>query len=416
MDNSSITMIISLFILLMGSAYFSATETAFSSLNKIRLKHLANNGDEKAGKTLMLADDYDRVLSTILIGNNILNIAAASLSTVIFSKHFGDAGLTLSTIVMTVLVLIFGEITPKSLAKEAPESFAMAATPILKISIFILTPLNIFFACWKKYLSTIINVKNDRSITEEELITIVEEATHGGGIERQEGELIRSAIEFNDLDVADVLTPRVNMTAVAINEEKAKIRDVFLESGYSRLPVFETSVDNIVGVINQKDFHNYVLHTEVSLDKIIKPAVYAANSLKISKLLKILQQDKAHIAIVPDEYGGTLGIVTLEDILEELVGEIWDEHDEVVRDFEKIADNKYIVSSNASLYKMLQLFKINCDLSINSVSGWITYEMGKIPSEGEFFFFQTLQITILEADLKRVNKILVQVTERKEKE
>lgn len=411
MESSSISMIIILVVLTTMSAYFSATETAFSSLNRIRLKNLANNGNKRAIMTLALSEDYDRMLSTILIGNNIVNIASASLATVIFVKYFPEAGVTISTVVMTIVVLIFGEISPKSLAKEAPENFAMLSAPILKLFIIILAPLNYFFMIWKKVLSKIFKVKEDRSITEEELITIVEEAQQEGGINAQEGELIRSAIEFNDLDVTDVLTPRVDIVAISENEDKHKIAEIFKESAFSRLPVYKETVDTIIGVINQKDFHNYISHTELAIESIMKPVVYTTSSMKISKLLKMLQQTKTHIAVVMDEYGGTKGIATLEDIIEELVGEIWDEHDEIINDFEKIADNQYKISCSANLSKMFDLFHINKEFDMNTVSGWVTHELDRIPNVGDSFTFENLHITVTKTDFRRVLEIIVEVDE-----
>lgn len=411
MESSSISMIIILVVLTTMSAYFSATETAFSSLNRIRLKNLANNGNKRAIMTLALSEDYDRMLSTILIGNNIVNIASASLATVIFVKYFPEAGVTISTVVMTIVVLIFGEISPKSLAKEAPENFAMLSAPILKLFIIILAPLNYFFMIWKKVLSKIFKVKEDRSITEEELITIVEEAQQEGGINAQEGELIRSAIEFNDLDVTDVLTPRVDIVAISENEDKHKIAEIFKESAFSRLPVYKETVDTIIGVINQKDFHNYISHTELAIESIMKPVVYTTSSMKISKLLKMLQQTKTHIAVVMDEYGGTKGIATLEDIIEELVGEIWDEHDEIINDFEKIADNQYKISCSANLSKMFDLFHINKEFDMNTVSGWVTHELDRIPNVGDSFTFENLHIIVTKTGFRRVLEIIVEVDE-----
>ncbi len=414
MDNRNITLIIVLFILILMSGFFSATETAYSSLNRIRLKNLASSGDKRALLTLSLVENYDKLLSTILIGNNIVNIFSASLSTIIFVSYFGDAGITISTIVMTILVLIFGEISPKTLAKEAPETFAMISAPIIKFLIILLTPLNFFFTLWQNLISKIFKVRNDRSITEEELITIVKEAEEEGGIDAQEGELIRSAIEFNDLDVTDVLTPRVDVVAVSNNDTKEKISQVFFESGYSRIPVFNETIDDIIGVINQKDFHNYVSHRNTPIETIIKPTVYTTNSMKISKLLKLLQQSKSHIAVITDEYGGTLGIVTLEDIIEELVGEIWDEHDEVINEFEKIDDHKYKISCNANLDKMFELFNIKKELDISSVSGWVTYELGKIPNVGDSFDYENMHVTVSKTDHRRVLEIVVVVDESNE--
>ncbi len=409
MGSSSISLVIIMVLLILMSAYFSATETAFSSLNRIRLKNLANSGNKRAVQTLALAEDYDRVLSTILIGNNIVNIALASLATVFFVGHFGDAGITISTIAITVLVLIFGEISPKSLAKEAPESYAMFSTPILRILILILTPVNFLFMQWKNLLSRIFKFRDSRSISEEELITLVEEAEQDGGIGAQESELIRSAIEFNELRVSDILTPRVDIHAITETEDKEKVALKFRHTEFSRLPVFRDTIDNIIGVINQKDFHNHVMNDECPLDGIVKPVIYVSNSMKIYKLLKLLQQTKSHIAVVTDEYGGTLGIVTLEDILEELVGEIWDEHDEVINEFERLSDNEYRISCSANLDKMFDLFDIKHEIDITTVSGWVTHELGKIPDEGDHFTFENLTVTVTKTDYRRVIEILVTI-------
>lgn len=411
MNNNTITMIIVLIILIMMSGFFSATETAFSSLNKIRIKNLSNNGNKKAQLTLDLVENYEKVLSTILIGNNIVNIISASLSTIIFVNYFGDAGITISTIVMTILVLIFGEISPKSLAKEAPENFAMFSASILKVLIVLFTPLNFLFLLWQDFITNVFKISSDRSITEEELITIVNEAEEDGGIDAQEGELIRSAIEFNDLIVTDVLTPRVDIAAISSLDSKEKISNVFLETGYSRLPVYLETIDNIIGVITHKDFFNYVIEKELPLDFAIKPTIYTTNTMKISKLLKLLQQSKSHMAIITDEYGGTLGIVTMEDIIEELVGEIWDEHDEVVNEFVKVGDHKYKISCKANLDKMFELFNLKSELDITTVSGWVTYELGKIPNVGDNFTYENLHITVSKTDHRRVLEILVEVSE-----
>lgn len=409
MNNNTLTLSIILILLIIMSGFFSATETAFSSLNKIRLKNLANNGNKKSQMTLELVESYDKVLSTILIGNNIVNIISASLSTIIFVNAFGDAGITISTIVMTILVLIFGEISPKSLAKESPESFAMFSAPILKFLIFLFAPLNFLFILWQNFITSFFKISSDRSITEEELITIVKEAEEDGGIDAQEGELIRSAIEFNDLIVTDVLTPRVDLAAISSKDDNETISNIFLQTGFSRLPVYSESIDNIIGIINHKDYFNYVLEKKLPLNSAIKPTLYTTSTMKISKLLKLLQQAKSHMAIITDEYGGTLGIVTMEDIIEELVGEIWDEHDEVVNEFIKVGEHQYKISCKANLDKMFELFNLKNELDITTVSGWVTYELGKIPNVGDNFTYENLHITVSKTDHRRVLEILVEV-------
>ncbi len=409
MDNNFVMVIVIAFLILM-SAYFSATETAFSSLSRIRMKNLANSGSKKAKNTLDLAENYDTVLSTILIGNNIVNILSTSLATVFFTNIFGNSGVTISTVVMTILVLTFGEISPKSLAKEAPESFAIFSTPILGFFVMILRPLNYIFGLWKNLLSKFVKISREEKFTEDELLTIIDEAQNEGGINQQKGELIRSAIEFNDLDVRDVLTPRVDVVAVDIEFDNDQIDTLFTESGYSRLPVYKDNIDNIIGVLHEKNFNIYLREGDKeSLVNILKPVIFVTPTMKISRLLKLLQQYKTHMAIITDEYGGTVGVVTLEDILEELVGEIWDEHDEIVEEFVKLGENEYRISCSANIDKMFDLFDIDEDYDANTVSGFVIQELGKIPEEGDHFIYENLSITVTKTDSQRVLEIHVKV-------
>ena len=405
MESDSISLIIIIACIVM-SAYFSATETAFSSLNRIRVKNMADKGNRRARLVMELSENYDSLLSTILIGNNIVNIASASLATVLFVKLLGDeAGPSVSTLVTTVVVLIFGEISPKSIAKESPEKFAMFSAPILNVLKIVLTPFNFLFGQWKKLLSMIFKGDGDRSITEEELLTIVEEAEEEGGIDEQESELIRSAIEFSELEAEDILTPRIDVTGVSRKNSKEEIAEIFSETGYSRLPVYEESIDHIIGIISQKDFHNKVYHTEAEVASIIRPVLFIAKNKKIDKLLKELQQKKSHMAVVVDEFGGTVGIVTLEDILEELVGDIWDEHDDVVQEIEKINEWEYLVLGNTNLEKLFELLEKEIESEVVTVSGWVMNMLGRIPEKGDVFTYENLQVSVLKMDGKRVEKI-----------
>lgn len=406
MNNESVFLIFLLAGLISMSAYFSATETAFSTINRIRLKNMVGNGSRKAKLVLELAEDYDRILSTILIGNNIVNIASASIATVIFVKRFGDSGVTISTIVMTLLILIFAEISPKSLAREAPESFAMFSAPILKFFMVLLLPLNILFSLWKKLLSKIVKVSESRGITEEELITMVEEATQDGEIEQHEGELIRNAIEFNDLEVSDVLTPRIELTAVSENDTIERIHFLFAESEYSRLPVYRDSIYNIIGVIHLKDFFQ---RASDDLADIIKPVLHTTETEKISRLLPLLQEQKCHLAVVADEYGGTMGIVTLEDIVEEIVGEIWDEHDEVIKDFEQADEYSYLVNGNASVKKLFRILGISQTANTATVNGWVTKQLGHWPDIGDSFIFENIKVEVLDVKSRKTKQIKVSV-------
>ncbi|HPG43330.1 MAG TPA: hemolysin family protein, partial [Acholeplasmataceae bacterium] len=320
MTEEVIIQIIIIACLIMLSAFFSATEIAFSSLNQIKLKNMIQNKNKRAEHTLRLAEDFDRILTTILVGNNIVNILSASLATVIFVKYWGDLGVTLSTAVMTVLVLIFGEIAPKSIAKKIPEKFAMAITPILQFFIWILYPFAIIFTGIQKLINRGFKETEGPSITEEELLTYVTEVENEGGINENEGELIRNVIDFDDLRIEEIFTPRVNIISIEKDEDIKEIIRKFKHSGYSRIPVFEESIDNIIGIINHKDFYNKVVLDKKPLDSIIKPPVFVTEYMKVSNLLDLLQENKAHMAIVKDEFGGTLGLVTMEDILEEIVG------------------------------------------------------------------------------------------------
>ena len=409
MENNITTLTVILIILIVLSAYFSAAETSFSAINRIRLKNMASSGNKRAQETLNLADEYDSLLSTILIGNNIVNIASASIATVIFTHYYGTAGVALSTIFLTIIILIFGEISPKSLAKESPEKFAMFATPFLRILIWILTPINLFFVYWKKFLSKIFKVTDNHTITEEELITIIDEAQKEGGINEEEGSLIRSAVEFNELEVSDVLTPRVNIIAVEINADDEKINQLFMESGYSRLPIYEGHIDNIIGVLLEKNFHHYLYskNDNKSLKDIILPVTWVYESFKLPNLLKLLQNNQSHMAVITDEYGGTKGIVTLEDIIEEIVGEIWDEHDEITQEIIKINDYEYLIDGSTNLDKVFELFNLDIDHDVNTIGGFVIDNMGKIPSKGETFNFENLQITIKKTDHRRVLEVLV---------
>ncbi|MDU7030599.1 HlyC/CorC family transporter [Robinsoniella peoriensis] len=407
MDSNSVSLIIIVICIIM-SAYFSATETAFSSLNRIRIKNMAEKGNKKAALVLKLSQDYDRLLSTILIGNNIVNIASASLATVLFVKLLGeDLGASISTIVTTIVVLIFGEVSPKSIAKESPEKFAMFSATILNCFVWILTPFNFLFRQWKKLLSKMFKNSEDRTITEEELLTIVDEAEQEGGIDEQESTLIRSAIEFTEIEAIDIFTPRVDVVGIPLDAAKEEIAGVFARTGYSRLPVYEEDIDHIEGIVYQKDFHNHIYHTEQELAAIIRPALYTTKNKKIGILLKELQAAKSHIAVVIDEFGGTVGIVTLEDILEELVGEIWDEHDKVVYEMEQTGQDEYVVIGCMNVEKLFEELDMEQEFEVVSVSGWVMEELDRIPKEGDCFSYKNLEITVLQMKERRVEKVRV---------
>lgn len=410
---SSIVIIIILIIL---SAYFSATETAFTSINRIKIKNMANDGDKRAKRVLELSEVYEKVLSTILIGNNIVNIAMTAVSTVLFIELYGQYGATISTIVVTVVVLIFGEISPKSLAKEEPEKFAMFAEPTIRLCMILLTPINFIFSKWKVFITRIFKVGGENTITGEEIKTIVEEAEVIGGIEAGQSELIQNAIEFNDLRAEDVLTPRVEMKAIDLDMTEKEVADIFKKTGFSRLPVYEGDMDKILGVLNQKDFHNYIIGNSKSISDFVKPVPFVAGTMKIATLLKKLQIMKAHIAIIVDEYGGTEGLVTMEDIIEELVGDIYDEHDAIMsQEVTLLQNGSYRVMCNANVTKIFDFFGIDEELDVNTVNGWVILQIDKLPEKGDSFEVKygnkDIKVRVTKANSKRALEINLMIKE-----
>ena len=409
-----LTQILLLVFLVLMSAYFSATETSFSTLNKNRLKAMAEKGNRRAALTARMAENYDAVLSTILVGNNIVNIAAASIATVLFINLLGDIGATVSTVVITVAVLIFGEITPKSIAKDHPEAFAMFSAPFLRLLQWILTPINFLFTQWKKLTSLIFRGKNEEKISQEELLLFVDEVEQEGSIADTDGDLLRNAIEFTGRRAEDILTHRVDLEAVSKDSSKEEIARRFSETKFSRLLVYEESIDKIVGVIHQKDFYTGAGISPLPLERIMTPPIFVPKSEKINELLKLLQVNKSHVAVVLDEYGGTLGIVTMEDILEELVGEIWDEHDEVIETFRKVEEDVFSVDCSVDLDEFCLFFDIKPESEVVSLSGWVTEQLGKIPTAGDTFAFENLEITVDQMDTHRVAFITVHRLEKSE--
>ena len=407
-DGSILLQFAALAFLILCSAYFSSSETAFLSVNKIKLKSEADEGDKGAKRVLAVAENYDKMLSTILIGNNIVNIVATSLSTVLFISLISseDIAVTVSTVVMTVAVLIFGEITPKTLAKRSPESFARFSAPILSLLSVLLTPLVGIFNLWQNFISGFFGGDGEDTVTEQELLTMVEEATEDGEIDEQEGELIKNAVKFYELDVTDILTPRVDMVAADVKLEKERVLDMFADSGFSRLPVFENTLDNILGVIYQKDLY---ADEDSGWKELIRPATFVFAGMKISRLLKLFQESKSHMVIVQDEYGGTEGVVTLEDVLEELVGEIYDEHDDARVEFRQINDTIYIVDGAAGVDDFFETFELDDEPvdDITTVGGFAAHQLGKIPSEGESFDFEHIRVVVTRVDMNRVQEVKV---------
>ena len=390
------------------SAYCSATETAFSSANTTRLRTLAEKGSGNAALALKLLEQYDRLLSTILIGNNIVNIATASIGTVLFVRHYGDAGATISTVVVTVVVLIFGEISPKSIAKDCAEKCAMLSAPILRVLIWVLMPLNLLFSLWKKLLAKVFRLNTDSKMSQEELLMLVDEVQQDGSIDRDEGELLKNAIGFSEQEAQDILIHRVDLAALPVTASKEEVAALFTQTKYSRLLIYQDSIDHILGTVHQKDFYVGCGVTDQPLSDIISPPVFALENEPIRALLKKLQQAKTHVAVVVDEYGGTCGIVTMEDILEELVGEIWDEHDEEEEVFlRKIAPDTWLVDAGMDFDDFAEFFQLKTDSEMVSVSGWVMEQFGRVPEAGDSFVFENLTVRVTRVENHRIEEIQV---------
>lgn len=378
--------IILIVVLIICSAFFSCSETAFSSISKVRLKNYASQGNKKAKIALNIADNYDKALTTILVGNNIVNIASSSLATVVFTDMLGAGGVGVSTVVMTIAVLIFGEITPKTFASENAEKCALAFAPIISFLMFLLTPIVWLFSQLKKLLGKFYCQNEEPSVTEDELKYIIEEIEEQGVLEEQEGDLVRSALDFDEITVNEILTPRVKVVGIDIDTPIEEVKNVFFTEMYSRLPVYEDTIDNIVGVVNQKDFFYMESQGKTNLSEIVQEVLHISELKLISEALKEMQLTKSHMAIVMDQYGGTKGIITLEDILEQLVGEIYDENDEIEAQISKVSEDSYEVSGELTIYELLKYLELPDDYiqtNANTVNGWVTEIFGHIPLENE---------------------------------
>ncbi|MDR2467587.1 MAG: hemolysin family protein [Spirochaetaceae bacterium] len=405
------SILIALAGLLAFSAFFSASETAFSSVNRIKLKNLAAQGKKAAVRALKLLDNYDTLITTILIGNNVVNIISSGLATLLFVRLVGDnAGVSLATLVMTVLVLLFGEITPKTLAREDPETFAMRCAPVLKIFTTLFTPINSLASHWKRVITRLLRIEADRSITEAELLTFVEEARQEGGINEREEVMIKRTIDFDEITAREICTPRVDLVAVSNTSSVEEINDKFHQTRFSRLPVYEDSIDNITGLILFKDFYYEVMGTGRPPKEVQKPVVYIPQSMKAPRVLRILQEQKSHLAVIIDEFGGTMGIVTVEDIIEELVGEIWDEHDEIIENIHLIDGGRMRVLGRTPLDELCTACGLeNFGDDKATLSQWVLEHStsGEIHA-GDIFSMHGLPLTISKIRHNTVLEVIIQ--------
>ena len=427
MDGDSLGMIIIMLILVALSAFFSATETAFSTFNRIKMKSLAQGGDKKAALVLKYDENYDKLLNTVLIGNNIVNIALSSIATLFFvdllakySEQAQSLGATVSTVVITIVVLLFGEISPKIIAKGHADKLTIRLVYVIKSIIVILTPLSLIFGGWSKLVMKVFKSKDVNTVTEEELITIVDEAEEDGTIESDEGDLIRSAIEFNDVSAGDILTPRVDIFALPKDSTIDEIADAFTKSAFSRLPVYGEDMDDIVGILHEKDFFVAYHNDETNITEYIQKPVYVSEHIKVADLLQVLKSKKTHMAIVVDEFGGTMGLVTMEDIIEELIGDVFDEHDEVTEDdYVELPDGRFKVQCSADLDDFFDKFEVAIDDEEDmpqTVNGFLMKELEAFPQVGDGFEYRNLKIEISKIGPKRVEEIFVEVIEQEEED
>lgn len=422
-DPSNNTITIFLIVLIFLSAFFSSSETAFSSLSKIRIKNYISDGNKKAKKTLLLTENYDSLISVILIGNNIVNILTASLSTILFTNLFGSQGVAISTFVITILLLIFGEIIPKSLAKKSPEIIAIRFTNILWILVTLFAPISKFFKFLKKSLKKDNSNKNLNlpSVTETELKHIINEIQNEGVLEQEESNLVKSALDFDDILAEEILTPRVDIIGIEENFSIGKVKDIFFEYKFSRLPVYKDNIDNIIGIINRAEFFTLLIkNINFKISDIIQKTIHIAPQTLISELMVLLKSNKIHMAVVTDQFGGTIGIITLEDILEELVGEIWDEDDDIIENITFISENVLKVSGDTNIYDFFDVIEYdykNFDKPINTVNGLIMDILGKLPVGGEIFNFNGLECKVENIVNKKIcNLIVTKNTEKNNNE
>lgn len=401
-------------LLVMCSAFFSSTETAYSSVSKIRLKNYADNGNKKAKRAYEIAENYDKALATLLVGNNIVNIAASALATLLFVSFLGDANGTLaSTVVLTIVVLIFGEVLPKNIAIENSEKMCMNSSAVLYILMVLLTPVTFVLLKLNTVAKNIASSDNEKepTVTEDELKYIVESIEEEGVLEEQESHLVQSALEFDEKTAYDILTPRVDMTAIDIEDEPQKIKEIILTERYSRIPVYKNNVDNIIGVLHTRDYLEKLLKEEYpDITKLIQSVYFIYKSKKLSSLLADFKHNHLHMAIVTDDYGGTMGIVTMEDLLEQLVGDIWDEDEEIESKFKKISDNEYEIAGDMNITEMLDLFEKDIryiDTDSKSVGGWVIEQIGDIPAKDDTFTYKELVVKVNEIEDQRIIRVTI---------
>ena len=397
--------------LILLSGFFSCVETAFSCANTIRLKALVDGGSKRAKNALWVCDRFDRTLTAILIGNNVVNLLCSSLATILCLDLFQSYGAAIATGATTLLVLTFGEVIPKCLGREMSDGIILHTALILKVLTFVLMPLILFFTGIKTLFMKLAHIKkNAPSVTEDELKYIIESIEEEGILEEQESELVQSALDFDEKTAQEILTPRVDVTVIDIDDDPSKIHDIIIRERYSRIPVYQNEIDNIIGILHTRDYLEKYIDGAVDLKELITPAHFIYKSLKLSDILNDFRLNKLHIAIVTDEYGGMLGIVTMEDLLEEIVGDIWDEDEDEEHIYTQLRDGRYLVNGDMDLSELFELLNVPADEEIESVSvgGFIIEQLGDIPARGAKMRYGDLHFTVKRVKNRRIISALVE--------
>ena len=421
--------LIALLVLVLFSAFFSGSEIAYSTVNPMRLKRIhTETGSQKARRALYITDHYDRALASVLVGNNLVNLASSTIATQLFIVLLADKGIVsentaavISTAAVTVFILIFGETLPKLTAKSDPEGFSMGVSRPLRALMILFSPIvflvmklvNAISKRWK-------TEEDDDAVTEDDLSEMIDTVEDAGVIDEDTSELLQSALDFPDTCVYEILTPRVDMVAIDIDDDREEIMKTIENSVYSRIPVYEDSIDNIIGVLHLNRFLKSLAAGEpFDIREHLLPVVYLHKTMILPQALRELREKKLHLAIVTDEYGGTMGLVTMEDILEQLVGDIWDESDEIEDEVVKVGDDLYEVDGDMSIYDFLEEFEIDdkdFDDDNATVGGFAIEQLGGYPARGQSFEFEHLTVTIKAIQNLRVTRLLVKVNPRPEPE
>jgi len=405
----NILLIIGIILLLFFSAFFSASEIAFSSINSVRLKSFAEENKKGSRKALYIYEHFDKALSAILVGNNFVNILSTTLCAYLFLNLIQNPVVynIVNTVVMTIIILIFGEILPKGWAKSNPEKVALKLSSALYVVMKVTYVFCLPFTLLQKIFSKINTEDTEPTVTEDELESIVETMEDEGVIDEQNADMIFGALKLNDISVKDIMTPRVDVVCASINSSIDDIKNIFMKYQYSRIPIYKKSKDNIVGILNQKDFFSAIIGKKnIKLEQMITPPLFVSKSTKINNVMKLMQKEKKHMAVVSDEYGGTSGIVTMEDCFEEVFGEVYDEHDDgVVTTITKIDENKYKVNASLSIeevFDFLQIEKMPKN-KYASIASFLSDISRKIPQEGSIISYSTID-EVIDDDSKFVQR------------